>query len=117
LQRIKKEMSDKEKFLNLAAMDIVKSSEIRELSISRDDLMDIYIKYPEYDFVILFLRTIHPDILDVIARNGDNRIKGFVCQKHPLLNKTYDFLLQQNEEVRLDLCGNKKLPNYVEKNC
>jgi len=108
-------MSDKEKFLELAAMETVKSRDIRNLNISRDDLMDIYIKHPEYDFIILFLWTIHPDILDIIARNGDDRIKGFVCQKYPLLPKTYDFLLQQSEDVKLDLCGNKELPHHIAK--
>jgi len=106
-------MNDKDEFLRIAEMDIVKSSNVRKLNLSRNELIDIYKKYPEYDSIILFLRIIHPDILDIIARNGDDRVRGFVCQKYPLLLETYEFLLQQKEGVRAALCGNKTLPDHI----
>lgn len=101
-------------FLNLyETNDYITKDQIKSLNLNRNDIENIFNTDPKYDDILMFIKNFPFDIIDKIARRGDDRIKSIVCTKWPLLPSTYQYLIEQNENVRASLCGNPALPHKM----
>jgi hypothetical protein len=83
---------------------------LRNLSLSHVEALECLGDARENMIYLLQVRRLPFTVLDHLAREGDGEIKEFVARKYPLLPETYLFLSSQDEQVRISLASNKKLP-------
>ena len=102
----------------LSAIDLYRAGDylkIRSLNVSDAVICKIIQEKPELKDYILNIRKLSPEVLDLIAREGDDSLKRRISAKYPLLRRTYEFLAQQSDGVKIALCSNKKLPEDIRK--
>jgi len=92
---------------------IERSELLRNLNLKTSDADRIMNNDPTDLCYLLRVKNIPFEFWDKVARICDDETKAMIVKKYPLLDSTYEYLLRCNEEVRVSLCSNKKLPDYA----
>jgi hypothetical protein len=82
----------------------------RKLEMTSDEAMELYNLDNGNITYILYVKKLPFDVLDKLARIGDERVKLDIAIKYPLLRHTYEYLSTQSDEIKVRLFSNKKLP-------
>ena len=71
-------------------------------------------EYPDRHGAVALNKNLPDEILDVLARDDDPRIRRLIAQKRRLSEATFNLLARDvDEAVRLVLARNPKLPDQV----
>lgn len=86
---------------------------LRKLEPNVDDVIEAVNRDRKNIKQILLIKKLPFDALDYLARIGDESDKRAICAKYPLNRSTYEFLASQNDEIKVALFSNKKLPKDI----